>query len=119
MQNPAFSSAQIHLSAGTYTAGGFAEASPYGTGGAFAGLFESSAAAGAGGGSGGAPSPEIRRSLAAMQCASLLREAMWSMTSELYLHAPGADYVGYTAENLTRFQEALDHYNSVYGKFVS
>jgi thiamine kinase-like enzyme len=68
---------------------------------------------------GGVPSPEIRRSLAAMQCASLLREAMWSMTSELYLDAPGADYVGYTAENLTRFQEALDHYNSVYGKFAS
>jgi thiamine kinase-like enzyme len=65
---------------------------------------------------GGAPSSEIRRSLAAMQCASLLREAMWSMTSELYLDAPGADYVGYTAENLTRLQEALDHYNSVYGK---
>jgi len=59
LQNPAFSSAQIHLSAGTYTAGGFAEASPYGAGGAFAGLFESSAAAGAGGASGGAPSPEI------------------------------------------------------------
>ena len=66
-----------------------------------------------------APSPEIRRSLAAMQCASLLREAMWSMTSELYLNAPGADYVGYTAENLTRLQEALDHYNSVYGKHLS
>lgn len=68
---------------------------------------------------GGVPSPEIRRSLAAMQCASLLREAMWSMTSELYLDAPGADYVGYTAENLTRLQEALDHYNSVYGKHAS
>jgi hypothetical protein len=54
-----------------------------------------------------------------MQCASLLREAMWSMTSELYLNAPGADYVGYTAENLTRLQEALDHYNSVYGKHSS
>ncbi|MBX9457681.1 phosphotransferase [Rhizobium sp. WL3] len=68
---------------------------------------------------GGTLSPEIRRSLAAMQCASLLREAMWSMTSELYLNAPGADYVGYTAENLTRLQEALDHYNSVYGKHTS
>jgi thiamine kinase-like enzyme len=68
---------------------------------------------------GSAPSFEIRRSLAAMQCASLLREAMWSMTSELYLNAPGADYVGYTAENLTRLQEALDHYNSVYGKHQS
>jgi thiamine kinase-like enzyme len=68
---------------------------------------------------GSPPSADIRRSLAAMQCASLLREAMWSMTSELYLNAPGADYVGYTAENLTRLQEALDHYNSVYGKHTS
>lgn len=65
------------------------------------------------------PSPEIRRSLAAMQCASLLREAMWSMTSELYLNAPGADYVGYTADNLARLHEALDRYHSVYGKHVS
>lgn len=68
---------------------------------------------------GTAPSPEIRRSLAAMQCASLLREAMWSMTSELYLDVPGADYVGYTSENLTRLQEALDHYYSIYGKHAS
>ena len=41
------------------------------------------------------------------------------MTSEIYLDAPGADYVGYTAENLTRLQEALDHYNSVYGNHAS
>ncbi len=68
---------------------------------------------------GGEPSAEIRRSLAAMQCASLLREAMWSMVSELYLDAPGADYVGYTGENLTRLQEALDHYHSGYGKHAS
>ncbi|RCW23943.1 thiamine kinase-like enzyme [Ciceribacter lividus] len=68
---------------------------------------------------GGEPSPDIRRSLAAMQCASLLREAMWSMVSELYLDAPGADYVGYTADNLMRLQEALDHYQSVYGKHSS
>ncbi|PZR42662.1 MAG: choline kinase, partial [Stutzerimonas stutzeri] len=45
----------------------------------------------------GAPDPAILRSHAAMQCASLLREAMWSMVSELHLQAPGADYVGYTA----------------------
>jgi glycine/D-amino acid oxidase-like deaminating enzyme len=32
-----------------------------------------------------------------MQCASLLREAMWSMVSELHLDAPGVDYVAYTA----------------------
>jgi thiamine kinase-like enzyme len=43
------------------------------------------------------PEPEIRRSHMAMQCASLLREAMWSMVSELHLAAPGVDYVAYTA----------------------
>ena len=64
----------------------------------------------------GAPDPAIRRSHAAMQCASLLREAMWSMVSELYLTAPGADYVGYTAENLARLERALDHYRTKYGK---
>ena len=39
---------------------------------------------------GSVPSPEIRRSHVAMQCASLLRETMWSLTSELHLDAPGA-----------------------------
>lgn len=67
----------------------------------------------------GAPSPGMRRSMAAMQCASLLREAMWSMVSELYLDAPGADYVGYTADNLKRLEEALDHYHTIYGKHAS
>ncbi|HEV7249677.1 MAG TPA: choline/ethanolamine kinase family protein [Shinella sp.] len=65
---------------------------------------------------GGAPDPAIRRSHAAMQCASLLREAMWSMVSELHLNAPGADYVGYTADNLDRLDRALDHYRTKYGK---
>ncbi|MFC3075648.1 choline/ethanolamine kinase family protein [Shinella pollutisoli] len=65
---------------------------------------------------GGPPDPAILRSHAAMQCASLLREAMWSMVSELYLTAPGADYVGYTAENLQRLEQALDHYRTKYGK---
>ncbi|WP_430441577.1 phosphotransferase [Shinella sp.] len=64
----------------------------------------------------GAPDPAILRSHAAMQCASLLREAMWSMVSELHLQAPGADYVGYTAENLDRLDRALDHYRTKYGK---
>lgn len=67
----------------------------------------------------GAPSAGMRRSMAAMQCASLLREAMWSMVSELYLDAPGADYVGYTADNLKRLEEALDHYHTIYGKHAS
>jgi thiamine kinase-like enzyme len=65
---------------------------------------------------GGTPRPEIVRSHAAMQCASLLREAMWSMVSELHLDAPGADYVAYTTENLARLEAALDRYQSAYGK---
>jgi thiamine kinase-like enzyme len=62
------------------------------------------------------PDAGILRSHAAMQCASLLREAMWSMVSELHLAAPGADYVAYTAENLARLGAALDAYRTTYGK---
>lgn len=65
---------------------------------------------------GGEPSAEIRRSHAAMQCASLLREAMWSMVSELHLNAPGIDYVAYTAENLEKLSAALETYQTTYGK---
>ncbi|TIM71375.1 MAG: choline kinase, partial [Mesorhizobium sp.] len=62
------------------------------------------------------PDEAIRRSHAAMQCASLLREAMWSMVSELYLDAPGIDYVAYTDENLTRLDAALENYRTKYGQ---
>lgn len=55
------------------------------------------------------------RALAAMQVAALLREAMWSMVSELHLDAPGVDYVAYTQENLTRLDAALDAYRTKYG----
>ncbi len=64
---------------------------------------------------GASPAPEIIRAHAAMGVASLLRETMWSMVSELYLDAPGADYAAYTAENLTRLDAALDAYRSIYG----
>lgn len=64
---------------------------------------------------GRAPDDDLRRSLVAMQCASLLREAMWSMVSELYLNAPGTDYVAYTAENLKRLEAALDAYRTQHG----
>lgn len=63
----------------------------------------------------GAPDPELQRSHAAMQCASLLREAMWSMVSELHLSAPGVDYAAYTAENLLRLDQVLERYRSAYG----
>nr|WP_295463973.1 choline/ethanolamine kinase family protein [Mesorhizobium sp.] len=62
------------------------------------------------------PSPEVVRAHAAMQCASLLREAMWSMVSELHLDAPGADYEAYTEENLQRLDAALDRYQSRFGR---
>lgn len=64
----------------------------------------------------GAPSAAIRRSHQAMQCASLLREAMWSMVSELHLEAPDVDYVAYTAENLARLDAALETYRRSYGR---
>ncbi|MDQ0997342.1 thiamine kinase-like enzyme [Phyllobacterium ifriqiyense] len=63
----------------------------------------------------GPPDPELQRSHAAMQCASLLREAMWSMVSELHLSAPGVDYAAYTAENLLRLDQALERYRTSYG----
>jgi len=65
---------------------------------------------------GGAPPEELRRSHSAMQCASLLREAMWSMVSEIHLSAPGADYESYTDDNLARLENALQRHQSTYGK---
>jgi thiamine kinase-like enzyme len=61
------------------------------------------------------PDAAIRKAHTAMQCASLLREAMWSMISELYLDAPGADYVAYTHDNLARLETALESYRTRYG----
>ena len=48
---------------------------------------------------------DLRRRYAAMKCASLLREAMWSMVSERHLQIE-FDYQAYTAENLARFEQA-------------
>ncbi|WP_333684991.1 phosphotransferase family protein [Pontibaca methylaminivorans] len=62
------------------------------------------------------PDRDLKRSLAAMQCVSLLREAMWSMVSEHHLDAPGTDYVAYTDENLERLAAALDAYHTEYGR---
>jgi thiamine kinase-like enzyme len=43
----------------------------------------------------------------AMKCASLLRETMWSMVSEIH-SAIEFDYAAYTQENLRRFEQAYD-----------
>jgi thiamine kinase-like enzyme len=48
----------------------------------------------------------LRRTSAAMTAASLLRETMWSMVSEIHSRL-AFDYAAYTAENLARFEAAL------------
>ena len=54
---------------------------------------------------------ELRHKLSAMKCASLLRESMWSMVSEIHLDIE-VDYVAYTAENLARFERAYTDFRA-------
>jgi thiamine kinase-like enzyme len=54
---------------------------------------------------GRAPDAALRRRYAAMTVASLLREAVWSMVSEIHSEIE-FDYAPYTAENLARFEAA-------------
>lgn len=68
---------------------------------------------------GAAPDQALMHAHAAMQCASLLRETLWSLVSEMYLDAPGVDYVSYTTQNLERLGTALDTYQTHYGKILS
>lgn len=49
---------------------------------------------------------ELRYRFAAMTAASLLRETMWSMISEIHSHID-YDYTKYTAENLARYDKAF------------
>ncbi len=48
----------------------------------------------------------------AMKCASLLRETMWSMVSEIHSEID-FDYGAYTEKNLSRFNAALSDYQSM------
>lgn len=52
------------------------------------------------------PTDELWHRYMAMKCASLLRESMWSMVSEVTSKLT-FDYVTYTNDNLARFDEAL------------
>ena len=52
------------------------------------------------------PDSELVRRFDAMKCASLLREAMWSMVSEISSDLD-FDYISYTEEYLDRFDDAL------------
>ncbi|WP_112944969.1 MULTISPECIES: phosphotransferase [unclassified Rhizobium] len=49
--------------------------------------------------------PDIWRRYQAMKCASLLREMLWSMVSEIH-STIDFDYAAYTAENRARFERA-------------
>jgi thiamine kinase-like enzyme len=54
----------------------------------------------------------LRRRAAAMTSASLLRETMWSMVSEIY-STVDFDYGAYTAENLRRFDAAYAAFDAM------
>lgn len=53
------------------------------------------------------------RSYYAMKCASLLRETLWSMVSEIHSELE-VDFAEYTNKNLIRFGEAFDAFQSEY-----
>ncbi len=58
---------------------------------------------------GDAVDDDLWRRYRAMKCASLLRETLWSMVSEIHSELD-FDYSVYTAENLERFERALDQF---------
>jgi thiamine kinase-like enzyme len=65
---------------------------------------------------GASPTYETLRSHAAMEAASLLREALWSLVSVTRLDAPGVDYQAYADENFVRLEAALDAYRDRFSK---
>ncbi len=58
------------------------------------------------------PTTDLWRRFTAMKCASLLRESMWSMVSEIH-STVDFDFGSYTAENLARFEAAYDAYRTI------
>ena len=59
-----------------------------------------------------AVSPDLWKRYFAMKCASLLREAMWSMVSEIH-STIDFDYVQYTSENLDRFENTYENFKKL------
>jgi thiamine kinase-like enzyme len=55
---------------------------------------------------------ELWRRYQAMKCASLMRETMWSMVSEIH-SSLDFDYPAYTHENLARFEAAFDTFRTM------
>jgi thiamine kinase-like enzyme len=62
------------------------------------------------------PAPDLLRAFDAMQCAALLREAMWAMVSALHMSAPGVDYDAYAEENLAALNAAMAAYTDSHGE---
>ncbi len=52
------------------------------------------------------------RRYAAMKCASLLRESLWSLVSEIH-STVDFDFIAYSEENLTRFETALQNFRQI------
>jgi thiamine kinase-like enzyme len=65
---------------------------------------------------GRAPDEQTLRSHVAMECASLLREALWSLVSVGHLDRPGVDYAAYAHENFAKLDTALAAYRARFGK---
>jgi thiamine kinase-like enzyme len=63
----------------------------------------------------GSPTQALERAFSAMKAASALREALWGMVSELYLNAPGVDYVAYATGYLGRFERVYADYKRDFG----
>ena len=60
------------------------------------------------------PGRALMASFTAMKCASLLRETLWSMVSELHSRID-MDFADYTRKNLQRFEAAHAAYRREYG----
>ncbi len=57
------------------------------------------------------PDDQLWKRYQAMKCASLLRETLWSMVSEIH-STIDFDYSVYTADNLERFQSSLKNFKN-------
>ena len=57
-------------------------------------------------------SPDLWKRYFAMKCAYLLREAMWSMVSEIH-STLNFDYVKYTTDNLERFEKTFAQFEKL------
>src|SRR3954471_19842203 len=51
----------------------------------------------------GAVGPDLKDAFAAMKAASILREALWALVSDIHLKTPGVDYQAHARKYLRRF----------------